>query len=160
MNPPHPLDRFSRAFPLGILFCQTIAVAAATTDSGIKYFSPDPQTGASAAVLVDDLPLIHTSQLLPLNERAEVMGPGDPAKQTEQLLAKLDQVLKAAGSGLRNAIKLNFYLAGAKSMPALLRPVQETLSREFSGPAKPAISFVVGGLEHRSILVAVDAVAA
>src|SRR5437870_294257 len=115
MNLLRFLGALGSIFTVGCLLCHKRVAAAETTTSsnppisadaipGIKNFSPNPKTGASTTVIVDDLPLIYTGQLLPLNQKGEVTGPGDPAKQTEQLLAKLDLVLKAAGSGLRNAI--------------------------------------------------------
>ena len=104
---------------------------------------------------MDDVPLVHTTQLLPLNERNQLVGPGDPARQTQQLLSNLSQVLEKAGSALDHTVKLNIYLARADVMPL----VQRSVAQAFSGQIKPAATFVVGDLPYPGALVALDAIA-
>src|SRR5205807_2560947 len=140
--------------------CRTAAAALIEGPAaGIKCLEPNSDSGTSKAVIVEDVPLIYTSQLLPLNQRGDLVGEGDAAKQTEQLLANLAQILTdahtATNSGLANTVKLNFYVTEAKAIPL----AQRTLSRQFTGPTKPAVSFVVGNLSRPDALVAMDAVA-
>src|SRR5439155_24172944 len=118
----------------------------------ISFFEPNSETGSSKAVMVDDVPLVHTAQMLPLDEKGNLVGPGDGLKQAEQVLTNLAQLLKAADSSLANIVKINFYLANTNG----LKPLQQILASE---PAKPAASFVIGGLSHPGALIAADAVA-
>jgi len=105
--------------------------------------------------MVDDVPLAHTAQLLPLDPQGELVGAADAAKQTEQVLDNLGQALNAADARLADAVKLNIYLARTETMPQ----VQKTLARRFTGSIKPAVSFVVGNLAVPGALIAMDAVA-
>src|SRR5438477_1324143 len=81
--------------------------APPSTRAGIRCLEPDAVTGTSTAVIVDDAPLVHTAQLLPLNQKGELAGNGEAAKQAEQVLANLALVLGGAKSDLTNTIKLN-----------------------------------------------------
>jgi enamine deaminase RidA (YjgF/YER057c/UK114 family) len=122
----------------------------------IQYLNPDNATGTSAAAMANKLPLAHTAQLWPLNEKGELVGKGDPAKQTEQVIENIARALTEAGSGLTNLVKMNVYVTGPEVVPA----VQETFSRRFNGPVKPAVSFVAGNLAHPEAQVGMDAIAA
>src|SRR5512145_2585142 len=65
----------------------------------------------SAAVLVDDVPLIHTEQLLPVGDAGKIVGPGDPQAQLDLLLRRLQPRLEEFGSSISDVIRLNFYIA-------------------------------------------------
>jgi N-sulfoglucosamine sulfohydrolase len=122
---------------------------------GCRCLGADAATGASTAVIVDDVPLAHTAQMLPVNQKGELIGKGDAAKQADQVLANLALALSAANSELAKTIKLNVYLGRTEALPR----VQQALARQFTGPIKPAVSFVVGDLAEPGALVAMDAVA-
>jgi enamine deaminase RidA (YjgF/YER057c/UK114 family) len=128
----------------------------APSNGSIRWVDPDDATGASRAVVVDHVPLAHTAQVLPLDAAGKLVGEGDAAKQTEQVLVNLDQLLQGAKSGLKSVIKLNIFLARDEAVPE----VQKTLAKYFSGPVKPAVAFVTGDLPVPGALVTVDAVAA
>jgi enamine deaminase RidA (YjgF/YER057c/UK114 family) len=121
----------------------------------VLFIPSDAAPGTSLAVIVDDMPLAHTVQMLPLDAAGNLIGEGDPAKQAEQVLANLDQVLRRAQSGLGNAVKLNVYLARDEVLPE----VQRALAKSVSGPVKPAVAFVTGDLPLPGALVTMDAVA-
>jgi enamine deaminase RidA (YjgF/YER057c/UK114 family) len=119
-----------------------------------QCIEPDALTGSSTAVVVDDVPLAHTTQILPLDETGKLVGKGQVSLQADQVLANLARVLAAANSQLASTVKLNVYLANAEAMPA----VQKALS-QIRASSRPAVSFVVGSLPHTDALVAMDAVA-
>ena len=146
-----------RCAPAVWLVCFGLTMLAGPAEV-LRCLEPDAATGTSAAVIVDDVPLVHTAQLLPLDPHGKLVGEGDVAKQADQVLANLAQVLnfKAVESALADIIKLNVYLAEPEALPK----VQRVLSRQFTGPIKPAVSFVVGALPEPGALVAMDAVAA
>src|SRR5437867_4016436 len=97
MNQPQFIAGFSLALAIA-LAGEAQSASSLPVLLPIKCLEPDPQTGTSLAVIVRDLPLIHTAQLLPLNEQGAQVGKGDPTKQTDQVLTNLAGVLKAANS--------------------------------------------------------------
>jgi enamine deaminase RidA (YjgF/YER057c/UK114 family) len=115
-----------------------------------RYIQPKNETGASAAVVVGDGPLVHTAQIMP-----PVDGATGAAEQAGPVLDRLDSILRAAQSELRQVVKLNVCVAKQEDVEG----VQRILARRFSGPHKPAVSWVVTPLPDASVLVAADAVA-
>jgi enamine deaminase RidA (YjgF/YER057c/UK114 family) len=132
------------------------AAAADVAVGDLHHVGPDEAAGASAAVVVRNLPLAHTAQLLPLDPEGQVVGKGKPAEQIDKLFNDLARVLAEADSGPERLVKLNVYAANLDAVAA----ARQDLARRFRGTAKPAVSYVVGKLAHSDALVALDAVAA
>ncbi len=133
------------------LVCGALARAvcgAILEDKAISCIEPDSKTGSSLAVIVDDLPLAHTTQILPSRK-------GDARKQAEDVLAPLGTILRSANTSLDHACKLNIYLASDDALPQ----VHQALSARFTNSIKPAVAIVVGKLATPEALVAMDAVA-
>jgi enamine deaminase RidA (YjgF/YER057c/UK114 family) len=105
--------------------------------------------------MVDNVPLLHTTQILPLNQQGELVEPGNAARQIDQVMANLAEILSSAGTALSNVIKLNFCLSRTDMTPL----VQQILAKKFADLTKPAVSFVVGDLPNPAALVAMDAIA-
>ncbi len=145
------MRRIARALWLSLFLA---APAAAPADDRIKLIDPDGDAGTSAAVVVGRAALAHTAQLLPLDQRGELVGRGDAARQAEAVLDNLAEALSGAKTGLDRVVKVNVYVAGA----GVVNPVRAAFARRFGG-AGPAASFVVSKLPHRDALVAMDAVA-
>ena len=108
------------------------------------------------AVLVEEGPLAHTTQLLPLDGRGDLVGEGDLEVQFEQVLQNLRQSLAAGGAGMEDIVRLHLYSKRAEDAATIQRLLADT----FSGTHKPAVSQVVTHLPHPKALVAMDAVAA
>jgi enamine deaminase RidA (YjgF/YER057c/UK114 family) len=102
-----------------------------------------------AAVLVGDLPLVHTSQLLP-----DVAG--SPAEQIDNLFSRLDAALRTAGSDPTRLVKLNCYLPNDAIVPL----IEQQLDARFSGIRRPATSYVVTTLPKTDAMLALDGIAA
>ncbi|MGV3502765.1 MAG: RidA family protein [Adhaeribacter sp.] len=134
----------------------TQAQAKPAGKGGIQEISPAAATGSSLAVVVDEVPLAHTTQLLPLDKSGKLVGAGQVAKQVNQVLANLSAALKAAGTGTDKLVKLHVYLA----RPELMAPVEQELGKRFRKQVKPAVSYVVGELAQAGALVAMDGIAA
>src|SRR5205807_2437990 len=66
-----------------------------------RYIESNTKIGNSTAVVVADLPLVHTAQLLPARE-------GNAAAQLAQLFRQLNVVLDGAYTDLGRTVKLNF----------------------------------------------------
>ncbi|WP_146898020.1 RidA family protein [Adhaeribacter aerolatus] len=129
--------------------------AAAQSNPIIQQINADAATGSSQAVVVDEVPLAHTTQLLPLDKKGELIGKGNILKQVNQVLNNITLALKAADANLNGLVKLNIYLKQADLMPQ----VQAQLGKQLKGRAKPAVSYVVGDLAHTDLLIAMDAIA-
>src|SRR5687768_9250684 len=66
-------------------------------------------TGTAQAVVVGPGPLIHTAQVLPLDEQGQLVGVGRPQDQVERAFENLRAVLSAGGGNLDRVVKLNVY---------------------------------------------------
>ncbi len=141
------MARFHWAFAAAIL--STFCVWAQAQP--IRHVESNPRTGSSAAVLVDDVPLLHTTQIFAAaDERQSVEA------QVEGMFARLEMELKYSGVALSDAVKLNFYVASNDAADA----IRQKLVKTFVGEQRAAVSFVVTKLPADDALVAVDAVAA
>lgn len=121
----------------------------------IRYLPLDAPAGMSQAVVVDGLPLVHTRQLLPLDAAGKLVGEGAADKQAEQLLANLEAVLGAAGSGLKKLVRVNVAALNHEAADTF----RAQLSKRVGADARPAISVVLSPTPHRKALLAIDAVA-
>ncbi len=121
----------------------------------IQYSGSSNLLGASDAVIVDDVPLIHTTQFLPLDKSGNIVIPGDLNAQINQVFLNISSVLKKAGSNLDQIVKLNIYIRSSN----LITEVQEQINKRFKSGKKPAVSFVAGDLGHTDALISMDAIA-
>jgi enamine deaminase RidA (YjgF/YER057c/UK114 family) len=122
----------------------------------IRHIDPDEKTGTSLAVVVGDVPLVHTSQVLPLDKKGNLVGKDRPAEQIAKVLDNLSMLVRLVSPEPERVVKLNVNAARA----TVVDEVKKALAERFRGKAKPAVSFVVGALPHADALVAMDAVAA
>jgi enamine deaminase RidA (YjgF/YER057c/UK114 family) len=105
-----------------------------------KYVT-DAKTGDTLAVVVPDVPLVHTGQ----------MSAGDAAAA----LDKVEEAIRATGGDPKRIIKLN---VGAVSLEAA-GAARETIRKRYPAESRPAVSMVVGKLPDPGASVAIDAVA-
>ena len=136
--------------PLAVLIIPLVADAA---EPSIRCVEPNVATGTSRAVVVGNELLVHTSQILP------AMTSANAEKQAAQVLAALDEKLRAAHASLHGCAKLNVYAADEAAASAALA----TIKREFTKDprvsiCKPAVSLVQTRLPQAGALVAMDAV--
>ena len=74
----------------------------------LKRVGADSVAGRSAAVVVPgDLPLLHTTQLLPLSKSGELVGKGDATAQCAVVLQQLKDVLRLHNLSFDKIVKLN-----------------------------------------------------
>jgi enamine deaminase RidA (YjgF/YER057c/UK114 family) len=133
----------------------TLLMAPPVSAQSIRRIESEVPGFGSAAVLVDDVPLFHTAQLLPVDEAGRVVGAGDVAAQLDQVLARLRKTLTDSGSEFSRVLQLNVYLSRPGEMRALLEP----LGKAFPAGERPTGSVVITPLPHPEALVAIDAVA-
>lgn len=121
----------------------------------IKYIGNAESTAGSSAVVVNEVPLAHTSQFLPLNKNGDLVGRDDLEKQLEQVFQNISIALKAGGSDPDHLVKINSCIARTDLMPK----VKQFLSSRFKPGRRPAVSFVVGDLIHPDALIGMDVIA-
>lgn len=149
----------ARSFTVAIVAWLALAGSDGAVADGplIRQLGVDPELKTSEAVVVDgSLALVHTTQLLPVDNQGAVVHAGRLAEQTEAVLDRLEATLGAAHSGLDQLIKVNVYLAKGED----LAPFRAAFARRMDETGRPAVSHVVGNLADPNALVALDAVAA
>ncbi|MFZ4101434.1 MAG: RidA family protein [Sphingobacterium thalpophilum] len=121
----------------------------------IQYLGSANFSGATDAVIVDDIPLVHTTQFLPFDKFGNIVGTGDINTQINQVFFNISSSLKQAGSKIDQIVKLNIYIRNSSLIPA----VQEQINKRFKSGKRPALSFVAGDLSHPAALISMDAIA-
>ncbi|WP_405750303.1 RidA family protein [Streptomyces sp. NBC_01411] len=71
-----------------------------------------PPGYAHAAVVEAGQRLAFMAGSVPLDATGELVGPGDPVVQTGQVLANLDEALRAIGSDLSQVVASTVYVVG------------------------------------------------
>jgi 2-iminobutanoate/2-iminopropanoate deaminase len=99
--------------------------------------------------------LLFCSGIVPVDEQGKVIGE-DAAAQARQVFRNMELVLKAAGCGFEDVVKVTLFLLDAADRAAI-NPVRE----EFFGAARPASTLVeVPALAVPGALLEIEAVAA
>ncbi len=144
------------SLPVSVLLLVCPAVSTAGDAALVTYIEAADATGMSQAAVVGKCALAHTTQLSPVDRSGRIVGEGDAGRQVDAVLSNLEAALAAAGSTLKNIVKINAYVAG----PEVVAEIEARFARKFRTIAKPAASFVVTPLPLPGALVAMDAVAA
>ncbi|MFD7298939.1 RidA family protein [Streptomyces sp. NPDC059897] len=100
--------------------------------------------------------LIAVSGQLALDEKGELVGPGDPLAQARQVFENLRRCLAAAGASFEDVVKVTYFVTDVAHMPAV-RQARD----EFLDPARlPAASAVqVAALMAPDFLMEIEALA-
>jgi len=124
----------------------------------VHYLDPRREEGSSAAVVVPDVPLVHTAQFLAVDVKGRIEGKDRLDVQIESVLNNLDISLISEGADFARVVKINVVAADAE----VAAKVRAALSLKFfqAREARPAVSYVTGKLRHPEALVAMDAVVA
>ncbi|MFF2203041.1 RidA family protein [Streptomyces sp. NPDC058145] len=100
-----------------------------------------PPTYSHASVVEAGTRLAFLAGAVPLDEKGEVVGPGDPVRQAEQVIANLTEQLHAVGSGLEDVLQTEVYVVSGE--PSVLSAVWEVV--EASGLSRgPHSSTLLG----------------
>ena len=127
----------------------------------VRYINPDSLNKNPAftnvVVVEGNVKTVHIGGQDAVNASGEIIGKGDVATQTEQVLRNLRTALEAGGAGPEHIIKWNIYVVEGQSLEAGFAAFQNTWPQT---PNPPAITGVfVSGLAHPDFLVEMDAVA-
>ena len=88
-------------------------------------------------------------------DTSESVGIGDVEAQAEQAMANIDMLLREAGSGLRDIVKVVIYLVDARYR----EPVYRVMGRWLKGVHPVSTGIVVSALARPEWLVEIDATA-
>jgi enamine deaminase RidA (YjgF/YER057c/UK114 family) len=84
-----------------------------------------PPTYSHASVVEAGTKLAFLAGAVPLTADGELVGPGDPVRQAEQVIANLREQLRAVGSGLEHVVVSEVYVVGDE--PATLSAVWDVV---------------------------------
>ncbi|MEU6382883.1 RidA family protein [Streptomyces bauhiniae] len=100
-----------------------------------------PPTYSHASVVEAGTRLAFLAGAVPLDDRGELVGPGDPVAQAGQVIANLREQLRAVGSDLEHVLVTEVYVVS--DQPSVLSSVWEVV--EASGLSKgPHSSTLLG----------------
>ncbi len=98
---------------------------------------------------------IYFSMQLPINLEGQLVGPGDPVAQAEQVFTNLKNVLESAGSKMSDVVKLTTYILESDQRPKIM----EVRNKYFGNHRAPSIIAVVKELAIEGALLQVDGIA-
>ncbi|MEV5143176.1 RidA family protein [Streptomyces sp. NPDC052727] len=100
-----------------------------------------PPTYSHASVVEAGTKLAFLAGAVPLDEQGEIVGPDDPVRQAEQVIANLREQLRVVGSDLEHVLSTEVYVVSSE--PSVLSAVWEVV--EASGlSAGPHSSTLLG----------------
>lgn len=92
-----------------------------------------------------------------VNSNYEVVGKGDIALQTDQVMKNLLVALSDCGATMENVVKLNIYIVQGQDVRAAFQASQKYMPANSNPPAVTGL--LVAALGHPDYLLEVDAVA-
>ena len=98
--------------------------------------------------------LVYTSGQVAWDADGRLVGSGDPAAQTRQVLRNVQSVLEAGGATLGDVLKCNVYLADIRHFQAM-----NDVFAEFFATEPPARTTVQAPLAEPEMLVEIEAIA-
>ncbi|RKN09826.1 RidA family protein [Streptomyces radicis] len=100
--------------------------------------------------------LVAISGQIALDERGELVGPGDAGAQARQVFLNLSRCLVAAGATFDDVVKLTYYVTDIDDLPAV-RAARDAYVDTARPPASSAVR--VAGLIRPDLLLEVEAFA-
>jgi 2-iminobutanoate/2-iminopropanoate deaminase len=98
---------------------------------------------------------LYVSGMLPVDADGGLVGAGDPIRQTEQVLDNVAAVLRAAGAGFEDVVRVGVFLRDIAD-----RERVNSVRRRYFDDARPASTLVeVSALAVPGALVEIEAVA-
>ncbi len=127
----------------------------------IEFIDPDglfPSGTYTHTVVASGARTVYISGQVAQDASGEVVGPGDLAAQTEQVMKNLGAALAAAAAGYDDVVKITTLVVGYR--PEHRAVLTEARSRHFR-PDRPPASTLVGveALARPEFLVEIEAIA-
>lgn len=92
-----------------------------------------------------------------VNAQGEIVGKGDIATQTEQVMKNVQTALSACGATFDNLVKLSIYIVQGQNLYSGFQTSQKFLGNLTNPPAISVL--IVAGLANADFLVEIDAIA-
>ena len=83
----------------------------------------EKKVGYCRATRVGDLVFVSGSVAM---KDGQVVGVGDPAAQTRQAVATIEEALREAGSSMDEVVRYRLFVTNAEDFPAVLKVLSET----------------------------------
>jgi 2-iminobutanoate/2-iminopropanoate deaminase len=100
--------------------------------------------------------MVFVAGQIPLDpQTGQIVGEGDVVKQTEQAIANLEAILKAAGASLENVVKTTIFLADMNDFGI----VNQTYARAFGDANAPARACVEVSRLPKDVRVEIECIA-
>ena len=123
--------------------------------------APRPLGAYSVGMSVNAGRLVYVAGQVALDSEGNLVGTGDAAAQTKQVLANIGHILAAAGAGFSNVVEFTTYVVGRESVQQFIAGRTEVYPDLFpGGDYPPNTLLVVDGLVREDFLVEIKAVAA
>ncbi|MET7428575.1 RidA family protein [Streptomyces flaveolus] len=100
-----------------------------------------PPTYSHASVVEAGTKLAFLAGAVPLDERGEIVGPGDPVRQAERVIANVREQLRVVGSDLEHVLSTDVYVVSSE--PSVLSAVWEVVESSGLSPG-PHSSTLLG----------------
>jgi 2-iminobutanoate/2-iminopropanoate deaminase len=117
--------------------------------------APAPVGPYNQAIVAGGQMVFLAGQIALSPETGAIVGEGDVAQQTEQVMVNLQAVLKAAGSGLQQIVKTNVYLKDMNDFAAM----NNVYGKFFDEETAPARACVEVARLPKDVLVEIDCIA-
>lgn len=98
-------------------------------------------TGYTHAVKAPGCQLVFISGQVALDVKGGIVGPGDFARQADQVYRNLDEVLRASGAAFKDVVKINSYVVG---LDQTKRQQLRDARAKFMGQESPPPSTLIG----------------
>ena len=127
----------------------------------VQHLSPDELSKNPAftnvIVVTGNVKTVYVGGQDALDASGQIVGKGDIAQQTEQVLKNIETALRVAGASIEHVIKWNLYLVQGQPLEPGFAVFQRVWGRR---PNPPAISMMyVAGLANPDFLLEMDAIA-
>jgi enamine deaminase RidA (YjgF/YER057c/UK114 family) len=127
----------------------------------VKYVNPDQLNRNPAftnvVVVTGPAKTVYVGGQDAVDASGKIVGKGDLAVQTQQVLRNIELALAAAGAQLNNVVKWNLHVVQGQSLQIGFEAFRKVWGNR---PNPPAISFAfVSALAHPDFLLEMDAIA-
>lgn len=119
------------------------------------HTQPDPYEPFLLSQAIQLGNLVFVSGQAGVGDDGEIVGKGDFDRQAEQAFKNLDRVLQAAGSSLRQVVKVTIFLTSMDNFPKIVE-----LRRKWFASPYPADTIVeISGLYSPDAMLEIEAIA-
>lgn len=128
---------------------------------GIKHINPDGMLKtpvfSQAVVTSGTGRTIYIGGQNAVNEKGEIIGKGDIAAQTEQVMKNIVTALEACGATMKDVVKLNIFITQGQDAQKGFEASQKFMPKDANPPVITAL--YVARMGNPDFLLEIDAVA-